>query len=212
MRIGIVGSGDVGRALADAFIATGNEVIVGTRTPAKLEQWISKHESGRAAVGNFSDAASRGEVVVIATLWAGTKDAIRSAGPENMAGKFVIDVTNPLEFTEKGPKLALGFSDSAGETVQRLLPSAKVVKAFNTVGSPHMYKPDFPGGPPAMFICGNDEEAKAKVTRILDSFGWETVDIGGIEGSRLLESLAMLWIVHYLRKGSGNHAFKLLQK
>jgi predicted dinucleotide-binding enzyme len=92
------------------------------------------------------------------------------------------------------------------------MPAARVVKAFNIVGNPHMYHPDFPGGPPTMFICGNDDGAKTTVRDILTAFGWDTIDIGNIEGSRLLEPLAMLWIVHYFRTNNGNHAFKLLQK
>lgn len=106
----------------------------------------------------------------------------------------------------------MDHNDSGGETVQRLLADAKVVKAFNIVGNPHMFRPDFPGGPPTMFICGSDERAKKLTTEILDAFGWETVDIGGIEMSRLLEPLAMLWIMYYFKMGTGNHAFKLLRK
>jgi predicted dinucleotide-binding enzyme len=109
--------------------------------------------------------------------------------------------------------LAVGHTDSGGETVQRLLPQAKVIKAFNIVGNPHMVHPNFPGGPPTMFVCGNDDDAKKIVTdRFLTPFGWETVDIGGLEGSRLLEPLAMLWISHYFKTNNGNHAFKLLRK
>jgi predicted dinucleotide-binding enzyme len=136
------------------------------------------------------------------------------ANPKNFAGKVVIDVTNPLDFS-KGmpPRLAIGHADSAGETVQRMLPDSKVVKAFNTVGNSHFIHPDFPGGPPTMFICGNDGKAKKTITdNILTKLGWETIDIGGIEGARLLEPLAFLWIMHYFRTGYGNHAFKLLRK
>ena len=103
-------------------------------------------------------------------------------------------------------------ADSAGETVQRLLPDSKVVKAFNIIGNPFMINPEFPGGRPTMFICGNDDAAKKFVYDVAFAFGHEPVDIGGIENSRLLESLAMLWIVHYFRTNSGNHAFKLLRK
>lgn len=111
------------------------------------------------------------------------------------------------------PKLAIGHTDSAGETVQRLLPNAKVIKTLNIVGNPHMVHPDFPCGPSTMFICGNNEEAKNMViNNILTPFGWQTIDIGGIEGARLLEPLAMLWILHYFRTGTGDHAFKLLKK
>lgn len=212
MKIGILGSGEVGQKLGDAFIATGHTVKIGTRSPEKLSAWVAGH-GGKASAGSFSDAASFGEIVVLATLWDGTPGAIKAAGAGNFTGKIVVDVTNPLDFS-KGmpPHLALGHNDSAGETVQRLLPDARVVKAFNIVGNTHMFRPDFPGGPPTMFFCGNDGPAKKSVEEILDAFGWESVDIGGIEGSRLLEPLAMLWIMHYFKTGSGDHAFKLLRK
>ena len=219
MKTGILGSGDVGRRLGDGFIELGHTVKIGTRDPSKGEvvQWVSNHggEEGKASAGTFTEAASFGEMIVIATSWDGTSNAIKMADPTNFAGKIVIDVTNPLDFS-KGmpPKLAVGYSDSAGETVQRLIPEAKVVKAFNIVGNPHFVHPDFPnGGPPTMFICGNDEEAKKVVKdNILTKFGWETVDIGGIDGARLLEPIAFLWITYYFRTGTGNHAFKLLRK
>ena len=136
------------------------------------------------------------------------------AGPSNMSGKVIIDTINPLDFSQGlPPRMAVGHTDSAAEINQRLLPGAKVVKAFNIVGNPHMIHPDFPCGPPTMFICGNDEQAKKMVTEnILTPFGWETIDIGGLEGARLLEPLAMLWITHFFRTGTGNHAFKLLRK
>jgi predicted dinucleotide-binding enzyme len=212
MKIGILGSGDVGLRLADSFIATGHTVKIGTRSPEKVAPWATKH-GGKASAGSFSDAASFGEIVALATLWEGTPSALQLAGAKNFSGKVVIDVTNPLDFS-KGvpPGLAVGHTDSGGETVQRLLPGARVVKALNIVGNAHMFKPDFPDGPPTMFICGNDERAKKLVTEILAAFGWETFDIGGIEGSRLLEPLAMLWITYYFKTGKGDHAFKLLRK
>lgn len=212
MKLGILGSGEVGLKLADGFVAIGHTVKIGTRSPEKIASWLTRH-SGKVSAGSFADAALFGELIAIATLWEGTASAIEMAGTKNFAGKIIVDVTNPLDFS-KGmpPRLAAGHDDSAGETVQRLLPEARVVKAFNIVGNAHMFRPDFKGGPPTMFICGNDEHAKKSVTDILDEFGWETVDIGGIEGSRLLEPLAMLWIMYYLKTGTGNHAFKMLHK
>lgn len=215
MRIGILGSGDVGRKLADGFIENKHLVKIGSRNPnqEKLTEWMAKHDKAKVSLGTFAEAASFGELDLIATLWAGTADAIKMADPKNFAGKIVIDVTNPLDFS-KGmpPRLAIGHTDSAGETVQRMLPDSKVVKAFNTVGNPHFMHPDFPDGPPTMFICGNNDEAKKTVIDdILTKFGWETIDIGGIEGARILEPLALLWITHYFRTGNGNHAFKLLR-
>lgn len=212
MKIGILGSGDVGRKLGDGFISLGHAVKIGTRDPSKVTEWVAKH-GNKASSGGFAEAASFGELVVLATSWVGTSGVIRVADPENFDGKVVIDVTNPLDFSQgMPPRLAVGHTDSGGETIQRLLPDARVVKAFNTVGNPHMVHPEFPGGPPTMFICGNDTEAKKIVTGILTSFGWETIDVGGIEMSRLLEPLAMLWIMYYFKTNSGNHAFKMLRK
>ncbi|MEM2759170.1 MAG: NAD(P)-binding domain-containing protein [Nitrososphaerales archaeon] len=211
MKIGILGSGDVGRKLGDGFIELKHTVKIGTRDPSKVKEWVSKH-GNNASSGSFAEAAEFGELVVIATLWAGTSNAIKLADPKNFAGKVVIDVTNPLDFSQGFPRLSVGHTDSAGETIQRMLPHARVVKAFNIVGNPHMINPDFAGGPPTMFICGNDIAAKKIVGAMLTSFGWETIDIGAIEGSRLLEPLAMLWITYYFKANSGNHAFKLLRK
>jgi predicted dinucleotide-binding enzyme len=223
MKIGVVGSGDVGRRLADGLIEIGHHVKIGTRDITKKEvvEWVSKHTmeggtvSENASVGSFAEAASfADDVIILSTSWSGSSNAIKMAGPSNFAGKVVIDTTNPLDFS-KGlpPRMAVGYTDSAAEINQRLMPEAKFIKAFNIVGNPHMVHPDFPGGPPTMFICGNDEESKKMVTeKILTPFGWETIDIGGLEGARLLEPLAMLWITYYFRTGTGNHAFKLLRK
>ena len=193
MRVGILGSGEVGQRLADGFIELGHQVKIGSRDPnqSKITEWINKHDKEKASSGTFTDTATFGELVVLATLWEGTAHAIQLANAKNLAKKIVIDVTNPLDFS-KGmpPTLALGHTDSAGENVQRMLHDSKVVKAFNIVGNPHMIHPNFPGGKPTMFICGNDEGAKKFVTEdILSKFGWETIDIGMIEGSRLLEPI-----------------------
>ena len=213
MKAGILGSGDVGLKLGDGFLALGHTVKIGTRNTSKenITFWITRHGKN-ATAGSFEEAASFGDIIILATLWSGTSDAIKLANPKNFAGKVTIDVTNPLDFSKGVPSLALGHTNSGGETVQKLLPNAKVVKAFNTVGNPHFFHPDFPGGPPTMFICGNDLDAKKQVTSILSDFGWETIDMGGIEGSRLLEPLAMLWINYYFKTNTGNHAFKLLRK
>lgn len=214
MNIGILGTGDVGQVLGAGFIKLGHQVKLGSRDPQqeKVRTWIQRTGSG-ASAGTFSEAAGFGEVIVLATLGTAVEHAIRLADPKNFAGKVVIDATNPLDFSEGiPPKLAVGHTDSAGEQVQRFLPEAHVVKAFNTVGNPHMVNPTFPGGPPDMFICGNDAKAKETVTGLLKDFGWSVIDIGGIEGSRYLEPLAMIWIRHFFRTGSGNHAFKLLRK
>ncbi len=214
MRIGILGTGDVGRALGRGFAQLGHQVKMGSRDKknAKAEAWAS--EVGPAAsVGSFAEAAQFAELAVLCTLWSGTENALRLAGPQNLAGKVLIDATNPLVFTPGAPpSLALGHDDSGGEQVQRWAPQARVVKAYNIVGNAHMFKPQFPGGPPDMFMCGNDAGAKAAVTDILTAFGWNTIDIGGIEGSRLLEPMCVLWVLYGIRTNSWNHAFKLLRK
>lgn len=213
MNVGIIGSGDVGRALGKGFVEHGHEVRLGTRDPGKdaLRQWQESLGS-RAGVASFADAAAFGEIVVLATLWSGTENALRLAGSKNLAGKILIDATNPLDFTTMPPGLAVGHTDSGGEQVQRWEPAARVVKAFNIVGNPHMIRPEFPGGPPDMFIAGNDAKAKETVTGLLRNFGWSVINLGRIEASRYLEPLAMVWILHYFNTRNGNHAFKLLRK
>lgn len=214
MRVGVLGTGDVGRTLGNAFIALGHEAKMGSRSAAgeKASAW-AREAGPRASAGSFAEAASHGEVVVLATLGVANESVLRAAGPANLAGKLVLDTTNPLDFS-KGfpPRLALAGNDSGGEQVQRLVPGARVVKVFNTVGHAHMFRPSFPGGPPDMFICGADEGAKRQVEALLRDFGWGTVDLGGIESSRYLEAMCMVWVLHGARSGSWNHAFKLLRK
>ena len=214
-KVGILGTGDVGRALGTGFASRGHEVKLGARDAhnEKALKW-AKETGGRASAGTFADAAKFADVIVLATLWTGTKSALDLAGPESCAGKVVIDATNPLDFSQgMPPRLALGHTDSGGEQVQRWLPKARVVKCFNIVGNAHMIDPKFPGGPPDMWIAGNDEAAKRTVGEILRDFGWpDPLDAGGIEGSRLLEPMCVLWVLHGARTGTWGHAFKLLRK
>ncbi len=213
MKIGMLGSGVVGQALGRGFAALGHDVMMGSRDPGSetVKGWVA-NVGTKASAGTFAEAAAFADVAVLATLWSGTESATRLAGPRNLAGKVVIDVTNPPAFAPgQPPALALGHTDSGGEQVQRWLPDARVVKAFNIVGNAHMFKPRFPGGPPDMFMCGNDAGAKKAVADICATFGWPVIDIGGIEGARLLEPLAMLWILYGVRSGSWNHAVKLLR-
>jgi len=213
-KIGVLGSGDVGRVLGAGLAGLGHEVKLGSREPesGKLRTW--RAEAGtNASTGTFADAARHGEVVIVATLWTGTESALKLAGaPRAFEGKVVMDATNPLDFSTGTPRLAVSGEDSAGERVQRWLPGARVVKAFNTVGNACMVKPQFPGGPPDMFIAGNDEGAKRAVSDLAARLGWPTIDAGGIEASRYLEALAMLWIGYGLRTRTFAHAFKLLRR
>jgi hypothetical protein len=214
MKIGVLGSGDVGQVLGAGFIKYGHEVKMGTRDPMqeKVKNWVAKNGT-KASAGSFAGAAQFGELLVLATHGVATENAIKLAGVKNFSGKVVIETTNPLDFS-KGvpPTLSVGFTDSLGEQIQRLIPEAKVVKAFSIVGNAHMVNPQFPGGPPDMFICGNDASAKVKVTEILKVFGWPVIDLGGIEMSRYLEPLAMVWIMYGFNTNTWNHAFKLLKK
>lgn len=213
-NIGILGTGDVGRALGKGFVKYGHKVMLGGRD-AKNEKALAwaKEVGSNACVGTFAEAARFGELMVLATLWSGTQNALDLAGRDQLVGKVVMDVTNPLKFGEGGlPSLTHGKDDSGGEQVQRWLTGSKVVKAFNSVGNAHMVDPDFPGGPPTMFLCGNDEGARKTVADVCTRFGWEPLDLGGIEGSRWLEPLCLLWVAQGFRSGSWNHAFKLLRK
>jgi 8-hydroxy-5-deazaflavin:NADPH oxidoreductase len=214
LKVGILGSGDVGQTLGAAFIELGHEVKLGSRTPesAGLVAWKKKAGS-RGSTGTFADAASFGDVVVLSTRGVENENAIRLAEPKNFAKKIVLDTTNPLAFKPNSlPSLAYGQSDSAGERVQRLLPDAQVVKVFNTAGHVHMFRPKFPGGPPDMFLCGNDAVSKKTVSEWVRAFGWNPVDVGGIEGSRLLEPMCVLWVAAGATGGSWDIAFKLLHK
>ena len=212
MKVAILGNGIVGQSLAKGFIGLGHEVVFGTRHPdgESSRKALAAVPTARAML--YAEAARQADFAVLATPWDGTESALHLAGPANLAGKLVIDATNPLADGPAGPHLAVGQTTSAGELVQGWLPGAKVVKAFNIVTAAHMVNPQLAGGPPTMFIAGNDAGAKAQVLDILTRFGWESIDIGGIEGARLLEPLAMLWITYAFQNHHWTHAFKLLGK
>lgn len=214
MKIGVLGTGDVGRALGRGFVTLSHDVKMGARDAANEKARAWARETGlRASTGTFAEAAAFGDLVVLATLGVANENVLRAAGPATFRAKVVIDATNPLDFSAgMPPKLAITGDDSAGERVQRLLPEAHVVKAFNTVGNPLMFKPSLPGGPPDMFICGDDDKAKQQVAGLLRDFGWGVVDLGGISASRYLEAMCMVWVLHGARTNTWNHAFKLLQR
>lgn len=216
MKIGILGSGIVGRVLGNAFIAEGNEVMLGTRNPAKEEivKWLSENPGAKA--GSFEETATFGEIIILATSGDITAGVIKTAGYQNFAGKVVIDATNPIDHSKPPVNGVLPFfskpEGSLMEHLQAIIPEAKLVKAFNSVGNGFMYKPDFDGQQPSMFICGNDDHAKKTVTSILDNFGWETEDMGKAEAARAIEPLCMLWCIPGILRNQWTHAFKLLKK
>jgi 8-hydroxy-5-deazaflavin:NADPH oxidoreductase len=209
MNIGILGSGDVAKALAAGFLNRGDNVMLGTREPEKLADW--KANAGpHASVGSTAQTAEFGQIIVLATNGMATLEVIEASGEGAFADKTVIDATNPIRENDDGPYLAIGLDDSLGERIQNAIPRANVVKAFNTVGSPEMVNPKFAGGPPTMFIAGEDDAAKAEVTRILHDFGWDTADLGGIHASRYLEPMCFAWIAYGIKNKTWHHAFKML--
>ena len=215
MKIGILGSGNVGRELALGFARNGHHVTIGTGHPTKAELTeLVQNGRGAIAVGSFSEAAGAGEVVAICCLGSAVDEVLTAAGTEALAGKVVIDVTNPLDFTSgMPPGLFVGTTDSLGERIQRRLPMARVVKCFNIVGHPTMVHPQMADGAPTMMLAGNDGPAKQTVAGLAKEFGWEEpLDIGGIDGARWLEALVPLWVRVAARLNMWTPAFKVLSK
>jgi hypothetical protein len=191
----------------------GHQVMLGTRDPRKgdVQEWVAKHPGAKS--GTFAEAARFADVVVLAVLGRAAEQVIALAGPENLAGKTVIDTTNPIADVppvEGVLQFTTGPNESLGEKVQALAPKARVVKAFNSVGNARMINPKYEQGTPTMFICGNDAAAKQQVAEIASQFGWEAFDCGGIVSSRALEPLCMLWCIPGFLKNQWTHAFKLL--
>jgi len=213
MKVGIIGSGDVAKSLASGFLKHGHDVVIGTRDSAKLKDWAAQNSGAR--VGSFRDAAQFGQLIVLAVKGSVATEALRQAGMSSLAGKPVIDTTNPI--AEAPPqngvlKYITTLDESLMERLQREFADAHFVKAFNSVGNASMVDPQFEGGKPTMFICGNDDGAKKTVTTILDQFGWETEDMGKVEGARAIEPLCMLWCIPGFLRNDWTHAFKLLKK
>ena len=202
MKVGILGSGDVAKALGGGFLKHGHDVTMGTRSPAKLADWAKQHSKAR--IGSFADAAKFAELGVL---------AVKGTGAVNLAGKPVIDATNPI--ADAAPvngvlRFYTTLDESQMERLQREFPDVRFVKAFNSVGNACMVNPRFTGGKPTMFICGNDDAAKGIVSGILDQFGWETADMGKAEAARAIEPLCMLWCIPGFLRNDWSHAFKLL--
>jgi predicted dinucleotide-binding enzyme len=211
MKIGILGSGDVAKALGGGFLKYGHEVMLGTRTTAKLSDWALKNPGART--GSFSDAASFGEMGVLAVKGTAASDVLQAAGQANLAGKTVMDVTNPI--ADAPPvngviKFFTTLDEALMERLQKEFPDVRFVKAFNSVGNAFMVDPQFKGGKPTMFICGNDDVAKRTVAGIVDQFGWEVSDMGSLEAARAIEPLCMLWCIPGFLRNDWAHAFKLV--
>jgi hypothetical protein len=213
-KIGIVGSGAVGRALANGFLKHGYEVMIGTSSVEKHAD-LSEQTGGKARIGSFADAAAYGEILVLAVKGGAAEAALKRAGIPNLAGKTVIDTNNPI--ADLPPvngviQYTTGPNESLMERLQAEAPGAKFVKAFSCIGSAHMVNPDFGGVAPTMFICGNDEGAKQEVKEILALFGFEPEDMGKAEAARAIEPLAILWCIPGFLRNQWSHGFKLLTK
>lgn len=214
MKVGILGSGIVGQTLGSGFIKYGHQVKIGTSNPNKLNDWI-KNSGTNASVGSFADAASFGEIIILAVKGTAAMNVLEKAGSKNLADKTIIDATNPIEEVPPVNGVLKFFTDqnySLMEQLQNNYPESNFVKAFSCVGNSSMIDPDFGGQKPTMFIAGNDDDSKNVATKILDTFGWEVEDMGKAEAARAIEPLCILWCIPGFLQNRWTHAFKLLKK
>jgi len=195
----VLGTGTVGRTIATKLVELGQEVTMGSRSPdgEALREWTSEAGEG-ANGGSFADAAAAAELVFNCTAGGASLDALGAAGAENLAGKTLVDVANPLDFSAGGPPtLSVCNDDSLGERIQAAFPEARVVKALNTINAGIMVAPEKVGGDHALFVCGNDASAKAETTALLEDFGWpreRVIDLGDISAARGTEMYLPLWL------------------
>lgn len=214
MKVGILGSGIVGKTLASGLTKYGYEVTVGTRNPEKHNEFISSPDN-KIKSGTYEEAAQFGEIIILAVKGIAAEPALKLAGSANLTGKTIIDATNPISEQPPVNGVLNFFTDqnySLMEDLQVKFPEANFVKAFNSVGAGLMINPDFGGIKPTMFIAGNSVSAKAEAKKILDLFGWETEDMGTAEAARAIEPLCMLWCIPGFKENRWTHAFKQLKK
>lgn len=213
MKIGVLGSGMVAKTLANGFLQHGHEVMMGSRDAGKLADW--KAAAGAAgSIGSFAETAAYGEIIVLAVKGNHAADVLQLAGAENIAGKTIIDPTNPIADAPPVNGVLQFFTsldNSLMEQLQAQFPDAYFVKAFSCVGNAFMVNPKFPDGTPSMFICGNNDGAKDQVKTILHQFGWEVEDMGKAEAARAIEPLCILWCIPGMLGQGWTHAFKLLK-
>jgi predicted dinucleotide-binding enzyme len=206
MRIAVLGTGTVGRTLGSALLRNGHEVRMGSRTAGNeaAVAWASE-VGGPATEGSFADAAGFGEIVFNATAGSHALAVLEAAGAEQLAGKVVIDVSNPLDFSTGTLTLSICNDDSVGESLQRAFPDVRVVKALNTVTASVMVDPSLVAGPHTLFVCGDDAAAKAQAAELLQGFGWPAeaiLDLGDIGGARAMEMYLPLWVRLYQATGT----------
>jgi len=211
MKIGILGSGVVGETLAGGFLKYGHVVMRGSREPQKLAGWKAK-AGANARTGTFEETARFADVVVLAVKGTAAEACVAQCGSA-IDGKVVLDTTNPI--AEKPPTNGVlayftTHDESLLERLQKQAPKARFVKCFSSVGAPLMVDPKLPSRP-TMFICGKDPASKQQTTEILDRFGWDAEDMGGVEAARAIEPLCMLWCIPGFAKNDWLHAFKVLR-
>ena len=211
-RYGVLGSGAVAQVLAKGLKTHGHDVGIGSREPDKL---ASFGRETAVATGTFAEVARGADVIVLAVKGTVAIDALTLAGADALAGKVVIDATNPI--ADAAPvdgvlQFFTGPNDSLMERLQKAFPNARFVKAFNSVGNVSMVNPRFAAGPATMFICGNDAEAKGVVSELLRTFGWEPADMGTAVAARAIEPLCQLWCIPAFRDRRSTHAFKLVDR
>ena len=212
-KVGILGTGMVGQVLASGFLKHGHQVTIATRNPDKVADWLDKNPGGK--VGSHKEVGAWADIIVLASKGTAAEAAIRLCDAADLAGKTIIDTTNPIADAPPTNGVLHYFTtleESLMEQLQQANPKAHFVKAFNSVGNAYMVDPDFGAVKPTMFICGNDADAKQEVRVILDQFGWETEDMGGVEGARAIEPLCILWCMPGFARNQWNHAFKLLKR
>jgi predicted dinucleotide-binding enzyme len=211
MKIGILGTGMVGETLGTKFTQLGHQVKIGSRTAnnEKAAQWV-KTAGANASQGTFADAAAFGELVFICLKGDIALDVVKSLSAATVAGKIVVDVSNPLDFSHGfPPSLTICNTNSLGEEVQKAWPAAKVVKTLNIVNCEVMVDPK-KGGNPTMLVTGNDAEAKSKITALLKTLGWQDIiDLGDITKSRGTEMLLPLWLDLFGLFGNPHFGFKV---
>jgi predicted dinucleotide-binding enzyme len=212
-KAGVIGSGEVGKTVANGLAAHGYDVMIGTNTPSKAAG-LKTATGGKAQVGSFAETASFGDLVVLAVKGNAVEEALRAIGVQRLQGKTVIDTSNPIADSPPVNGVLRYFTtldESLMERLQKMAPGARFVKAFSCAGHRYMVNPDFGGTRPTMFICGNDDGAKTEVKKILNLFGWDVEDLGKAEAARAIEPLAMLWCIPGFLRNDWMHAFKLLK-
>jgi predicted dinucleotide-binding enzyme len=212
VKIGILGSGDVGKTLAKGFLKYDYQVMIGSDHVEKLEEF--KKENSKAETGTFEQSAQWADLVVLCVKGTVAEKIVEKT-KTNLFGKIVVDTTNPIADAppENGVlKFFTSLEESLMERLQKIAPDAQFVKALNSIGSGLMINPDFGDSTkPTMFICGNSEDAKKTVSEILQKFGFEVEDVGKVESARAIEPLCILWCIPGFLKNEWAHAFKLLK-